>query len=86
MPSFEFKTSCFICGHLCAIVPDERHPERWEKNKGILCKTADRGSGKKSFKEVLLQVCNQRDDADADIVRTRLLGAPSDLHAADARY
>ena len=86
MSSFEFKKNCFICADLCAVVPDPKHPSRWEKNKGILCQTADRGSSKQSFKEVLLQLCNERNDAEADTVRVRLAGAPSDLHAADARY
>ena len=61
IPRFDFKTSCFICGEACNIKKDVRHPDRCEKNPGILCKTADRGFSKdglrrKSFKEVLLQV------------------------------
>ena len=64
---------------------DPKNPGRWEKNKGILCKTADRGHGKKSFKEVLLSVCDNRSDVQSDEVRVRLAGASSDLHAADAR-
>ena len=31
-------------------------PRRWSKNRGILCQTADRGKGRKTFKEVMLQV------------------------------
>lgn len=64
---------------------DPKNPGRWEKNKGILCKTADRGPGKKSFKEVLLSICDKRSDVQSDEVRVRIAGAPSDLHAADAR-
>lgn len=61
---------------------------------GVLCKTADRGSAKfedgkevrrKSFKEVILDVCNNRSDEQAERVRVRLEGAPSDLHAVEAR-
>ena len=31
-------------------------------------------------------MCNKRGDEEADKVRTRVEGSPSDLHAADARY
>lgn len=82
---FNFKVNCFICGEVCQTVPDPKHPDRWSKNKGILCRTADRGAGKLSFKEVMLDICRQRGDEEADIVRLRLLGATSDLHAAEAR-
>ena len=33
----------------------------------------------------MLDICRQRGDEEADIVRLRLLGATSDLHAAEAR-
>ena len=36
--------------------------------------------------DVLLEVCKKRDDILGDTVMVRLQGAPSDLHAADARY
>ena len=61
-PVFEkhnFRKLCLFCAKPCSIIPDERHPDRWEKNPGIPCKTADRNvQGQKvlSFKEVLLQV------------------------------
>ena len=54
---FDFKKNCLICGEACNIVKDKKHPERWEKKKSFLCRTADRGKGKLSFKDVLLQVC-----------------------------
>lgn len=53
---FNFKRNCFICGQHCEVTPDPKNPGRWEKNRGILCRTADRGKGNKSFKEVLLEV------------------------------
>ena len=58
-PVFDFRKLCLFCAKPCSIIPDERHPDRWEKNPGILCKTADRkvqGQKVLSFKEVLLQV------------------------------
>ena len=39
----------------------------------------------KGFKEVMLKVSNERCDIQGDAVRIRLEGAPSDLHAAEAR-
>ena len=46
-----------ICGKACNIEKDKKHSERWNKSKSFLCRTADRGKGKLSFKDVLLQVC-----------------------------
>ena len=54
-PSFNFKESCLFCGLACSVDRDEKHPNRWGKNPGVLCQTGDRGKGK-GFKEVLLDV------------------------------
>ena len=35
---------------------DKKHPERWSKNKSFLCRTADRGKGKLSFKDVQVAI------------------------------
>ena len=40
----------------------------------------------KNIKDVLIGICNDRNDELAEDIRMRLLGAVSDLHAADARY
>ena len=58
IPSFGFKKACIICGEACAVPPNKKHPDRWKKNPGFLCRRADRGKNKegnkgKSFKEVL---------------------------------
>ena len=45
-----------------------------------------RTGGDIGFKGSILRVCAQRNDRTADVVRTRVQGAVSDLHAADARY
>lgn len=50
------------------------------------CRTIDPGSSDKTFKETILQVCRDRSDQWAKDVELRVLGAVSDLHAADARY
>ena len=54
---FDFKKNCLTCREACNIEKDKKHPERWNKNKSFLCRTADRGKEKLSFKDVLLQVC-----------------------------
>ena len=56
LSSFSFKRDCLFCGEVCSVVIDPKHPERWKNNKGVLCRTADRGGGKKTFKEVILEV------------------------------
>ena len=82
---------CFICGQFSNVNGDSKQPSRWEKNSGVLSRTNHRRKDKerrprKSFKDVLLEVCKKRDDILGDTVMVRLQGAPSDLHAADARY
>ena len=92
--AFEFKNQCFICGKDCVVEADPKNPRRFKKNPGVLCTTADRGSVKfedgrevkrKSFKQVMLDVCNNISDKLAEKVQVRLEGAPSDLHAVEAR-
>ena len=88
--SFNFAEDCFICGAPCNVTGDPKHPDRWKKNPGILCTTDDRGKSKqrvprKSFKDVMLEVCSKRDGILGDTVTVCIQGAPSDLHATDAR-
>ena len=42
------------------MTPDPKHLDRW--NKATLCHTADRGKGNKTFKEVVLDACEKRND------------------------
>lgn len=81
---FEFLYHCIFCGLPCDIEKDPKHPDRCRR--AVLCRTADRGSGAKSFKGVILETCDTRNDGWASEVRVCVLGALSDLHAADARY
>ena len=53
--------------------------------KAVLCRTADR-PGRQPFKEANLEACDSRKDERARQVEMRIMGAVSDLHAADARY
>ena len=61
--SFEFqKVLCVcVCGEECVVDVDPKLPDRFERNPGVMCKTADRGKSKdgkqmKSFKEVIEEV------------------------------
>ena len=61
---------------------DSKNPTRWRRV--VQCRIANRpGQG---FKEFILDLCDKRKDSLGEDVRTRLLGACSDLHAADGQY
>ena len=82
--SFDVKLHCMFCGESCSIIPDKKNPKRWRK--AYLCRTSDRGNGLLPFKDVILQVCEQRHDEWGENVSLRVNGAMTDLHSADARY
>ena len=63
---------------------DSKNPNRWRRV--IQCRTADCGPTQKSFKDAVLEPCDQRDDEWAHKVKLRIGGAVSDLHVADAHY
>ena len=55
------KNFVFFCGEECIVDVDPKDPDRFERNPGVTCKTADRGKRKdgkqrKSFKEVIEEV------------------------------
>lgn len=79
---FEFKKHCLFCGELC-LPKDPKHPSRWRVV--YQCRTVDR-PGKKPINDSILEKCEERGDKLSDAVRSRVLGATSDLHAADAQY
>ena len=83
IPKFSFKEHCMFCGDPCIMDYDPKHPNRWRRV--VLCRTADR-YGQRTFKQVILNVCESRNDEWASYVKIRIQGAVSDLHAADARY
>ena len=73
VPLFDFKTKCFICALPCNVEVNKIHSDRWKKNKAFLCKTADRGKGVLTFKEVILLRARERGDVLVDEVRIRTL-------------
>ena len=66
------------------MTPDPKRPDRW--NKATICRTADEGKGNKTFKEVVLDVCEKRNDVITHQVSIRVQGAISDLHASNGKY
>jgi len=82
LPTFQFDKHCLVCGKDC-VPKDPRHPDRWERV--IQCQTSDR-PGRTPFKDVLLDICEQRNDDWSRKVEIRIKGALSDLPAADAQY
>lgn len=82
LPSFQFNKHCLICGEEC-VPKDPKHPDRWDRV--IQCETCDR-PGRTPFKNVLLDICDQRNDDLGRQVEIRIKGALTDLPAADAQY
>ena len=83
-PQFNFQEHCIFCGEECTELKDSKHPKRWRPVS--CCRTIDSGATDKSFKDAILQVCHDRNDQWSKDVELRVLGAVSDLHAADAGY
>ncbi|KAG1705088.1 Sodium- and chloride-dependent glycine transporter 2 [Nymphon striatum] len=81
-PSFQFDKHCLVCGEEC-LQKDAKHPDMWKRV--IQCKTSHR-SGIKPFKDVLLDICEQRNDELGRKIELPIKGALTDLLAADAQY
>ncbi len=58
LPTFQLKKHCLPCGNEC-IPKYPKHPDRWERV--VECETGD-GPGHTSFKYLLLDTCEQRND------------------------
>ena len=81
---FNFKEHCLICGEKCCPKPDPKHPNRW--GRVIQCRTVYRGPDQSTFKDVIIDACDLRNDDWGQQVRLRIEGTVSDLHAADTQY
>ena len=80
---FNFKDHCIICGDAC-LKQDPRNPKRWRRV--VKCQATYRGEKRKTFKEVILDTCDRRNDEFGNKVRLRVLSTVSDLYAAGAQY
>ena len=81
--TFIFKEHCFLCGKPCEEL-DPCHPDWWWPVS--YCRTADHGKSQKTFKDVILDTCDHRNDEWGNQVRLRVQAAVSDFHVADAKY
>ena len=63
--AFIFKEHYFFCRQACE-EQDPKHPEQWRKYS--YCVTADCGDNK-TFKDVILDTCDKRNDQRGDNVR-----------------
>ena len=77
---FNFKEHGLICGEKCCPKLDPKHPNRWRRVNQ--CRTADRGPNQSTLKDVILDVCDLRNDDWGHQIRLRVEGTVSDLHAA----
>ena len=82
VPAFDFRTHCVFCGDECKAL-DKKNPSRYRTVSQ--CRTAD-VPGKDLFEDSLLKRCDERGDNYSYQVRLWVLGAASDLHAADTQY
>ena len=58
--NFHFKLHCFVCGKYCSLERDPKTPNRWKR--ATICRTSDRGTGNLSYKDVVLETCEQPGD------------------------
>ena len=82
--TFNFKQYCLICGEKCCPKPYPKDQNRWRRV--IQCSTADRLPNQSTFKDVIIDACDLRNDDWGKQVRLRVESAVSDLHAADTQY
>ena len=81
---FKFKDECLICGDTCLTEADPKNRKYWRRV--VRCATADRGPNLDSFKKVMLDACDVRDDEWGHQVRIGVEGAASNLYAVNGQY
>ena len=75
MPDFLFKRDCLFCGQICE-PKDPKHPQRWEPVSK--CETEKR-PGQPTFKQVILDICDECQDDWSRVVEIKVNAAPNDL-------
>ena len=89
IPRFKFREHCIYCGETCAVENACKNPNRWVPAYLVTevdRKEVDERGKNVTSKDRILKQCKVRADDWADVVMMRVTGAPSDLHASDARY
>lgn len=79
--AFDFKSQCLFCAEPCKLI-DPKHPDRWDRVVQCERKGAANVS---SFKEVVLNLCADRNDVWSREVAIRCHGV-HELAAAEALY
>ena len=64
--------NCIFCGEGCTLEPDKENPSHW--HKASLCATADASTDKKDHKQLLLDICQERNDKWSREVLVRIQG------------
>lgn len=82
--AFDFLEQCLYCGEKCDLSKDTKHPDRWRE--AYKCRSTVSANDHRPYKQYILDICQERDDEWSNIVRIRVEGAISDLHAVEARY
>ena len=77
-----FKRDCLFCGERYD-PKDPKNPQIWVPvNQCVI----ENRPGQPSFKQVILDICDERQDDWSRMVAVRVNGAQTDLTAADAQY
>ena len=79
---FNFKEQCMFCEEVCKM-EDSRHPY---PKKNPVAKVSNNCTQNHSFKDTVLQICEDRNDDWSNKVKFRILSLVSDLNAASAQY
>jgi len=85
---FDLQKHCLFCHDITpCILPNEYDPKVPQQYRVPASRvTTDKMADRETYKQYLLDLCDERGDELGRIVRDRIIGAPSDLHAADAMY
>ncbi|KAG0725731.1 putative RNA-directed DNA polymerase from transposon BS [Chionoecetes opilio] len=85
---FDFQKHCLFCHDITpCILPNEYDPKVPQQYRVPASRvTTDKVGDGETYKQYLLDLCEKRGDELGRIVRNRIIGAPSELHAADAKY
>ena len=89
VPAFNFREHCIYCGERCLIERDKKNLNRWVPAylvKEVETKEVDEKGKPVKIKDKILKQCKVRADNWVDMVKARVVGSSSDLHASDTRY
>ena len=85
---FDFKKHCLFCPDVTECMLSNEYPRKVNvtRRKAACMLRSDKRCDGSNYKQQLVLVCDERGDHLGKVVKDRILGAVSDLHAADARY